>query len=162
MWSRHQEGVGLCGRSWVNAVSKYRELLLAVRPLMADTPCAYCHFPFSKNSLGQRGFEVDHIKPQSRYPELAERIENLAWACVRCNGKKGDHIDGRDPETGEFHSLMNPNEEDWEGHFSGHSDGKIHGITATGRATGERLKFNTEQFLLELRSDGYAAGWWPA
>lgn len=145
-----------------NAVSAYRELLLSIEPLDRSTPCSYCRLPFGRNGLGLRGFEVDHIKPKSRYPQLADTVTNLAWACVRCNGKKSDHIEGFDPETSKFLALFHPKKECWERHFSGRSDGKVHGVTATGRATGQRLELNTEPILLELRSDGYAAGWWPA
>lgn len=143
-------------------MNKYRILLLSIEPLERDTPCSYCRLPFGRNTLGSRGFEVDHIKPQSLYPKLASVVTNLAWACVRCNGKKSDHVDGFDPETRKFLPLFHPKKERWEQHFSGRSDGKVHGVTSTGRATGERLELNTEPILLELRSDGYAVEWWPA
>ena len=32
---------------------------------------------------------VDHIKPRSKYPELALEIENLRVLCRSCNSKKG-------------------------------------------------------------------------
>ena len=143
-------------------MNAHRKILLLIEPLDEGTPCSYCRLPFGRIGLGSRGFEVDHIKPKSRYPELADTATNLAWACVRCNGKKSDHVDGFDPETSEFLPLFHPNRERWGRHFWGRSDGKIHRITATGRATGERLKLNAEPILLEFRSDGYAAGWWPA
>ena len=142
-------------------MSKYRRLLLAHYPLDRETPCGYCRFPFG-HSVGQRSFEVDHIKPKSRFRELSEEIANLTWACVQCNGAKSDHIDGLDPETWQSFPLFNPNKEHWKSHFSGQPDGKIRGLTATGRATSRRLKLNLESILLELRADGYAAGWWPA
>lgn len=143
-------------------MNKYRSLLLSHQPLAERTPCGYCRLPFGRNGLGERGFEVDHIKPKRREPDLALEISNLAWACVRCNSKKSDHIDGVDSASRKMSQLFNPNQDFWKQHFSGHPDGKIHGMTAKGRATSERLKFNAEPFLLEFRSDLYAEKWWPA
>lgn len=143
-------------------VSEYRRLLLSRQPLEEDTPCGYCRLPFGRNGLGEYGFGVDHIKPKSRHPELVMEISNLTWACGRCNRKKSNYVEGFDPKSRAFYTLFNPNEEPWVRHFSGRPDGKIHGVTTTGRATGERLRLNVESLLLELRSEGYAAGWWPA
>ena len=112
--------------------------------------------------LGERGFEADHVKPKRRYPDLAEEVSNLTWACARCNSIKSDDIDGIDPTSLVSLTLFNPNEECWVRHFSGHPDGKIRGMTATGRATGKRLKLNEELLLLELRAALYEVAWWPA
>lgn len=144
------------------ATNRYRALLNTHRPLEGRTPCGYCRLPLARIGIGERGFEVDHIMPRSQYPALAMVIINLTWACVRCNGKKSDYTNGFDPDSGRFHDLFNPNREHWMSHFSSRADGKIHGLTTTGRATGERLKLNAERMLLELRADGYEAGWWPA
>jgi len=35
--------------------------------------------------------EVDHIKPRSKYPELALSINNLQVLCKHCNSSKGNH-----------------------------------------------------------------------
>ena len=118
--------------------------------------------PFGRNGNGEVGFEVDHVKPKSRYPDLAEEISNLTWACARCNRKKADHVDGFDPKSLVFLTLLNPNEECWARHFSALLGGKVHGETATGGATIERLKLNEEPLLVEQRAELYETGWWPA
>ena len=41
--------------------------------------CAYC---------GEKGAEIDHIKPKARGG--SDRISNLTLACHECNQKKGD------------------------------------------------------------------------
>ena len=146
----------------MHTVKKSRRILLSHKPLKERTPCGYCRLPFGRNALGERGFEVDHIKPKSREPDLDLEISNLTWACVRCNSQKSDHIDGKDPISQRIYQLFDPNQDGWNQHFSGHPDGKIHGMTAKGRTTGERLKFNAERLLLDLRSDLYAEKWWPA
>lgn len=35
--------------------------------------------------------QVDHIKPKSRYPELALTLSNLQILCWNCNNKKGSY-----------------------------------------------------------------------
>lgn len=42
--------------------------------------CAYC---------GKRGDTVDHLNPQSRFPEQAKDWMNAVAACYPCNHKKG-------------------------------------------------------------------------
>jgi len=47
--------------------------------------CAECGRRITQNS----DITVDHIKPRSRYPELALKLENLRVLCRPCNSKKG-------------------------------------------------------------------------
>lgn len=46
---------------------------------------------------GQSRLHVDHIKPRSKFPELALRLDNLQILCEECNLGKGawDHTDHR-------------------------------------------------------------------
>ncbi|MCA9126515.1 MAG: HNH endonuclease [Planctomycetales bacterium] len=37
-----------------------------------------------------RGFEIDHVVPVSKSPDLALDYDNLVYACARCNGTKSD------------------------------------------------------------------------
>ncbi len=41
-----------------------------------------------ENPVGR--FAVDHLRPQSRYPELATEYDNLFYVCTSCNAVKGD------------------------------------------------------------------------
>lgn len=42
--------------------------------------------------LGSRPktFEIDHLRPQSRHPELRDIYDNLLYTCASCNGAKSD------------------------------------------------------------------------
>jgi 5-methylcytosine-specific restriction endonuclease McrA len=51
--------------------------------------CFYCNVSISPNSSD---LTIDHIKPRSKYPELAVDISNLRVACRRCNSSKGAKI----------------------------------------------------------------------
>jgi len=48
--------------------------------------CAECGRRITQNS----DITVDHIKPRSRYPDLALKIENLRVLCRSCNSAKGN------------------------------------------------------------------------
>ena len=139
----------------------YRALLERSEPLTDTTRCGYCRLPFGRSPFGRGSFHVDHIIPRSRAKQLTNTIENLTWACVRCNQVKGCHTTGCDSVLEKLESLFNPRKQPWEGHFWGAPDGKIYGITGVGRATGGRLRFNEEATVVLHRSEGYSGGWWP-
>ena len=144
------------------ASGRYRALLCDDTPLKEDTPCGYCRVLFGRASSGRVEFEADHIVPRSRDPLLANVVSNLVWACIRCNHKKADHVDGYDEQSEKMVSLFNPRKERWFRHFMGTSDGKIHGRSGWGRATAHRLAFNSEAVVLRHRERGFAERWWPA
>lgn len=48
--------------------------------------CAECHRHIKNDS----DVTVDHIRPRSRYPDLALKRENLRVLCRSCNSQKGD------------------------------------------------------------------------
>lgn len=62
-----------------------------------ERKCAYC-----ESYVAHVTYEhVEHIRPKSRFPELAHTWENLTAACPRCNTKKGTyHVPGAE--------LINP------------------------------------------------------
>jgi len=51
-----------------------------------ETFCVYC----GKKCLGQER-HIDHIKPKSKFPDLALIIENLQILCKACNFRKAAH-----------------------------------------------------------------------
>lgn len=67
--------------------------------LCAETAgkCAYCEALIGIVSYPH----VEHIKPKSKFPELAHRWPNLTAACQRCNTNKGTYYD-------ENLALLNP------------------------------------------------------
>jgi HNH endonuclease len=50
--------------------------------------CDFCR----KTIWRQRDITVDHIKPRSKFPQLAMSIDNLSLACRRCNSSKGSKL----------------------------------------------------------------------
>jgi HNH endonuclease len=55
--------------------------------------CAYClvreTWYFRR---GEVEFQVDHIHPKSRHPEIISEYENLIYCCKFCNWYKGDQV----------------------------------------------------------------------
>jgi len=73
-------------------------------------------------------------------------MHNLAWACPRCNERKGTNLSGVDPDTDRVTRLFHPRRDSWTKHFAW--DGvRIRGITGTGRATAWLLDFNSDERL---------------
>jgi hypothetical protein len=121
----------------------------------AQRRCEYCYAPL----FATLGMEVDHIIPTSKggFTEL----DNLCLSCDYCNGHKLAAIQGIDPVSGEHIPLFNPRIHQWAEHLSWVDGGqRIVGLTATGRATVERLKMNLEE-VLEARMYWIEARWYP-
>jgi len=60
---------------------------LRIKFLKANTNiCRICGIQIEKSI----DLTVDHIKPRSKYPELALSYDNLMVLCRRCNSSKGD------------------------------------------------------------------------
>ena len=113
----------------------------------AGYKCEYCH----KTILDQ-SWEIEHIKPQSLggYGTL----DNLAFACKRCNLNKREHTHYIDRSSGLIVTLFNPRKDSWDEHF-GLSEGYVVGRTSIGRATASLLFRSTSQHLPD------DLGWWP-
>jgi len=100
--------------------------------------CEYCHYPASASNAP---LPIDHIYPQAKGG--ITHIDNLAFACGRCNTYKLAKTGGIDPLTGERARLFNPRLDEWDAHF--HLDirtGIIEGRTPIGRVTAQELSMN--------------------
>jgi hypothetical protein len=95
-------------------------------------------------SLQGATFHVDHILPASQGG--SSTLENLAWCCPSCNLHKSDRAFAIDPETDQLVPLFHPRRDDWNQHF-GWNDYRPTGRTASGRATVEALKVNSDRRL---------------
>ena len=101
--------------------------------------CEYCRTP---HAITAQTFHADHILPQSRGGKT--ELANLCFACPRCNLRKGDQIEGRDPRTQRPSPLFNPRTQDWNDHFRWSVDyRRIIGRTRIGRATVVTLDLNS-------------------
>ena len=123
----------------------------------SDHQCEYCRTPERYSGIP---LEVDHIIPQS-VGGLTE-ADNLCSACRTCNNAKRTAQTGIDPETDGEVSLFNPRTEKWSEHFAWSKDNPatITGLTATGRATIQRLRMNNKIIVI-ARSAWRKAGWTP-
>lgn len=128
----------------------------------ANKRCEYCQIP-EEEFLAATAFHEEHIEPRVLFsandPEV-DSLDNLAWACPKCNQSKHDKTQAVDPKTNDSISMFNPREDTWSEHFKAHKSGHIVGLTPKGRATVEALRFNDEgrvrnRFALFLR------GLWP-
>jgi len=83
--------------------------------------------------------EPDHVIAEKHGG--ATTFDNLALACFDCNRFKGSDIASLDPNGGKLVRLFNPRKDIWTEHFQVEG-GRIHALTAIGRATARLLRFN--------------------
>jgi HNH endonuclease len=104
--------------------------------LRAKGACEYCRLP---EALSELGHVVDHIVARQHRGRSA--LDNLAFACGRCNRHKGPNVAGVDPKTGAIVRLFNPRRDKWGEHFAWKVD-RLVGRSDVGRVTIEVLAIN--------------------
>ena len=104
----------------------------------AGRRCEYCRFPDHALDLP---FHAEHIVATSH--RLDDSLANLAWACPRCNLRKGPNLATIDPETNQQVDLFRPRNMAWHDHFL-LLDAVVVGITPCGRGTVYLLDMNAE------------------
>lgn len=103
--------------------------------------CEYCKL-LQKYSAGV--FANEHIVPLVEGGK--NELDNLAKACIRCNGAKYVATTALDPISNQIVSLFHPRKDSWHEHFKWSNDFlQIEGLTPTGRATIIRLNMNQER-----------------
>lgn len=108
--------------------------------------CEYCHLP---EEVGFAPYEIDHVIAEQHGGKTES--DNLAYACMICNKRKGPNIASIAPDTGMIVPLYNPRKQKWEEHFQLRHDGTIMGLTPEGRATASLLEFNSSERVQERR-----------
>jgi len=84
---------------------------------------------------------MDHIVPRARGG--TDDLSNLAFSCQSCNNFKFTSIEAFDSVNGEMVPLFHPRQQRWGDHFTWNHDATLMiGLTATGRATIEKLQLN--------------------
>lgn len=102
---------------------------------------------------------VDHIVPQAQGGETT--LENLCFACRRCNEFKGSSTSAQDPLTGETVALFYPRQHIWTDHFQWDESGSLlMGLTAVGRASIVALNLNNPE-IVDVRRRWVSVGWHP-
>ena len=115
----------------------------------ANGLCEYCQLPDSVTELPH---EADHIRAIKH--DGPTELENLCWACARCNDFKGSDVSAYIPGTDQLVKLFNPRIDVWADHFWW--DGPVlQGKTGIAKATIALLRINSDrrviyrQFLME-------------
>ncbi|MFZ0546500.1 MAG: HNH endonuclease signature motif containing protein [Candidatus Promineifilaceae bacterium] len=118
--------------------------------------CEYCQ---SQLKYSPDSFATEHIVPRSLGGQTS--LDNLALACLGCNGYEYNKVEAVDPATEQFVPLYHPRKERWSDHFSwNEACTHIIGLSPTGRATIEVLHLN-RQSLVNLRRVLFASGEHP-
>ena len=108
--------------------------------------CEYCHTP---QAVTAQTFHVDHVMPRSRGGKTL--LDNLCFACPRCNLHKSDQTTAVDHKTGRRAALFNPRRQDWRRHFRWSATyERLEARTASARATVSALDLNAP-VLVEAR-----------
>lgn len=105
--------------------------------------CEYC--PLHEDD-SYSTHQIDHIVSR-KHGGLSE-LDNLAYACLRCNVWEGSDIGSLDPQIGELVSLFNPRYHVWSDHFV-FRGAVIEPLTAEGNATARLLKLNLDKRVAE-------------
>lgn len=101
--------------------------------------CEYCQLPQLCTTLPH---EVDHIRSQKHQGPTT--LDNLCWACARCNEFKGSDVASYDSLTGELVPLFNPRTDAWKEHFEWRGPNLL-GSTEIGRVTVQLLRIDLEE-----------------
>jgi hypothetical protein len=104
----------------------------------AERRCEYCRFPDHALNLP---FHVEHVVASIHRTDGS--LDNLPWACPRCNLRKGTNLSTIDSESGNRVDVFNPRAMKWAEHFE-IRDGLVVGVTACGRGTANLLDMNNE------------------
>jgi hypothetical protein len=125
--------------------SEINELLRTEVARRADYRCEYCLI-----HEDDAGFphQVDHAL--SRKHGGSSELDNLAYACVLCNRRKGTDVASVETQTGKVVRLFNPRQDRWSDHFE--IDGEfIEPRTPIGGVTARLLRLNTAERIVERR-----------
>ncbi len=88
---------------------------------------------------GQRNFQIDHLKPKSKYPQLKSEYSNLVYCCSYVNRAK---LDDDNP------NYLDPCNVDYNLHFERDDNGYIVGKTPQGCYMVEHLQLNLFRYAI--------------
>ncbi len=110
--------------------------------------CAYCLL-HELLAAGPSNFELDHFRPKSRFPDLAEDYFNLYYSCHVCNQYKGATWPSAELLNRGF-GYLDFCQESFSEHFREKADGFWEPLTASAEYTAARLRLNRPH-LVEIR-----------
>ena len=127
-------------RSTAPAVKgNYRQYLRFVREDFSEC-CAYCLL-HELLAHGRENFELDHFRPQSKFPEFVNDYFNLYYACHVCNLLKHDFWPDNEQEAAGSR-FVDFCRESFSTHFRATSDGLLFPLTNAAVYTIEKLDLN--------------------
>jgi hypothetical protein len=120
----------------------------ALRRLVAERAGGVCEYCLLHEDDTFFGCQIEHVIAEKHGG--ATTADNLAYACVFCNRRKGSDIATLSPTTGSLTRLFNPRTDRWPEHFEfGDDQITIHGRTEVGAATVRLLDLNHPDRLVE-------------
>lgn len=121
----------------------------ALRRLVEQRAGYRCEYCLLLAAISLIPHEVDHIIAEKHGGVTT--AANLAFACWRCNNRKGTDLGSFDPQTGKFSFLFNPRTQVWSEHFVVLPDFSLLGITPEGRTTVSLLRLNDQRRIAERK-----------
>lgn len=113
--------------------------------------CVYCAIPEARFG-GIRNFHVEHFRPKSRFPKLANDIRNLYLACGICNVLKSDDWPGEPASDHSTEAYPDPARTDYNAIFRvSTKDYEVVADCVAGRYVIQRVLLNRAQLVIERR-----------
>jgi hypothetical protein len=124
-------------RTCTKQFSKYS----AYKPYLASDYNNHCGYTHVLDTLfgGSRTFQIDHIKPESVYPELINDYNNLVYCCSYVHRAKWDD---------DSPNYLDPCTVDFNEHFERDEEGVIYGKTTQAKYMVERMHLNLARYAL--------------
>lgn len=88
---------------------------------------------------GQRTFQIDHLKPWSKYPELKTKYSNLVYCCSYVNRAKWDD---------DSPHYLDPCDVDYNDHFERDDNGFIIGKSPDAKYMVEKMHLNLSRYAI--------------
>lgn len=96
---------------------------------------------------GRRTFQIDHLKPESKYPDLINDYGNLVYCCSYVNRAKWDD---------DSPNYLDPCNEDYNNHFERNEKGYIIPKTPQGKYMVEHMQLNLYRYAIIWNLDRLA------
>lgn len=117
-----------------------------LRRLVAARAEGLCEYCLLHESDGYYSFEVEHVLAEKHGGVTS--AENLAYACLACNRRKGTDVASVSPNTGALVRLFNPRTDRWTDHFV-LKGSRVEPLTEIGEITVRILGFNENERMEE-------------
>jgi uncharacterized protein (TIGR02646 family) len=103
--------------------------------------CAYCERT-EPHMGGEEAFEVEHLRPRSKFPDLVCTYSNLYYACRGCNGHKSETWPSEKQATKGLRFADPCVEDPYVHHLREREDGALEALTACGAYSNGHLRLD--------------------